>query len=100
LVFLHGGGTQYPRIMEGDLDFFPLLVMFGLERTERLAREKKPASFRARMTRTTLVIPVPPLLRQPEKAADLAGAWLSILVNLDRVLPGSHKSEEKTACVG
>jgi hypothetical protein len=47
-----------------------------------------------------LVIPVPPLLRQPEKAADLAGAWLSILVNLDPVLPGSHNSEEKTACVG
>jgi hypothetical protein len=47
------------------------------------------------MSRTTLVIPVPPLLRQPEKAAILAGAWLSILVNLDRVLPGSHKSEEK-----
>jgi hypothetical protein len=52
------------------------------------------------MTRTTLVIPVPPLLRQPENTAGLAGAWLSVLVNLDRVLPGSHKSEEKTACAG
>jgi hypothetical protein len=47
------------------------------------------------MTRTTLVIPVPPLLRQLENVAGLAGASLSVLVNLDRSCPDHTKARKK-----